>query len=290
MFVFLSKYKSIVALVCLCAVSLILSWSSIGDSSAQASNSLEHKLEAFLAPAHFCYSFISDISAKVVYVISIFASICEKPAEKAELQNLKNQVKSLESEVENLKHQLNEEGARNGKLPAKVIAVEPTDWFRYLTINRGRKDGVDVDMAVITWSDSVTDIPHLTGSVVGRITKVWKRSARVQLITDRWSVVAVTIESLEDLVLMNGQPETENCVINEIPSTTHDRLKEGNAVIVDERSSIFPPGTRVGEISSIEKGIHFCRIEVQPDFKFSALREVMVVLDAGYWKAGKPES
>jgi len=159
---------------------------------------------------------------------------------------------------------------------------------------------VDVDMAVITRpayldylyagadseAASTTGTSYLAGAVVGRIVDVQPRSAKVQLITDRLSVVAVTIESLGDLVLLRGQPETENCVIDEIPSTTHDRLKKGDAVIVDERSSIFPPGMLIGRISSIEKGIHFCRIEVQPAFIFNRLREVMVILDTRWLDQG----
>ena len=123
------------------------------------------------------------------------------------------------------------------------------------------------------------DAEHLTGAVVGRIADVQARSARVQLITDRFSAVAVVIESVGDLVRLKGRPETENCLIDEIPSTTYDILKKGQAVLVDERSSIFPPGMLTGKISSIRKGIHFCYVEVQPAFRFGKLREVMVVLD-----------
>jgi len=118
---------------------------------------------------------------------------------------------------------------------------------------------------------------RLPGAVVGKIESVQPDSAQVQLITDRLCVVACSIEPLEDLVLLRGQPENENCAIDEIPSTTHDLLYEGNAVVVDERSSIFPPGMMVGWISSIKKETHFCHIEVQPAFKFSRLREVLVV-------------
>lgn len=328
-----SKYKTVTIFVCLCVGSLALSLLTIGSAhtTGHASDSLKHRLSVFLAPVNFCSSVLSAISARVAYVGSIFTSVYRKPAEKAELQRLR-------SEVASLKHQLNAERDRSKRLgelyefytdvwegpnpshtttptatdsgsartfrlvPANVIAVEPTDWFRYLTIDKGRKHGVDVDMAVITRSYSVKaqlqslrsevenlerqlyiDTPHLTGAVVGRIAEVQSRSASVQLITDRSSVVAVTIESLGDLVLLRGQPETEDCAIDEIPSTTHDILKKGDDVIVDERSSVFPPRMLVGNISSIEKGIHFCRIEVQPAFKFSKLREVMVViLDTGY--------
>jgi rod shape-determining protein MreC len=176
------------------------------------------------------------------------------------------------------------EQVHNFRLAAKVIAVEPTDWFRYLTIDKGKNE-VAEGMAVITWSDSVMDTPYLTGAVIGKVVNVYRRSAKVQLITDRLSIVAVTIGSQGDLALMSGQPVKGNCVIDEILLTTHDMLKEGDAVVVDERSSVFPPGMLVGWISSIEekgieeKGTYFCRIVIEPAFKFNKLREVMVLRD-----------
>ncbi len=297
MFVFLGRYKGIIVLVCSCMASLVLSWLTVGAAHTTESYSLKYKLSPFLAPAHFCSSIVSSVWSGFVRVGSIAVSILQNPSENARLQD-------LESKVEYLKHQLDAERGRNRErleelyevctnlaqgsgentrtfrlVPAKVIAVEPTDWFRYLTINRGSSDGVEIDMAVITRSDPIVDAPNLIGAVVGKVVGVQSRSARVQLITDRLSVVAVTIGSQGDLVLLRGQPETENCVIDAIPSTARDMLELGNAVIVDERSSIFPPGMLVGSISSVEKGIHFCRIEVRPAFKFSTLREVMVVLD-----------
>jgi len=106
---------------------------------------------------------------------------------------------------------------------------------------------------------------------------------KFRLITDQWSVVAVTIGSQGDMALMNGQPIKENCVIDEILLTTNNFLKKGDAVVVDERSSIFPPGMLVGRISRIEEkgieeeGTYFCRIVVEPAFEFSKLKEVMVL-------------
>ncbi len=287
MLIFFNRYKSIIILVFLCIVSLVLSWLTVGEP---CDDSVKHRLSIFLVPVYSCSSAISSTADKTAHLGSVLTSVFQKPVEEALLQDLRN-------DVENLKRQLREEKARNSRLkdlyevcadltennpsfslvPAKVIAVEPTDWFRYLTIDKGKRNGVAVDMAVISRSNLAVDIPHLTGAVVGRITDVQERSSRVQLITDPLCVVAVTIEPLDDLVLLSGQPETEDCIIDEVPSTTHNMLKVGNVVTVDERSSIFPPGMLVGSISSIKRGIHFCRIKVQPAFKFSKLREVMVV-------------
>ena len=299
MFIFLSKHKSFVAFVSLCALSLVLSFLTAKSAQTTGSygNSPKHRLSGLLVPAYFLSSVISVASSKIVYLGSVLTSVYLKPAEKARLE-------SLENEVESLKRQLDEEKERNRRLeglyevyanlteegvlksldslslvPGRVIAVEPTDWFRYLTIDKGRKDGVKTDMAVITRPHSAVDPAHLTGAVVGRVVNVQYNSAKVRLVTDSSSVVAVTIDSLGDLVLLKGQPETKNCVIDEIPLTTYDMLKVGQTVVSDERSSIFPPGMLVGRISSIEKGIDFCRVEVHPASRFGQLREVMVILD-----------
>jgi len=316
MIILLSKYKNIIALVCFCAISLALSWQTMGAvsvSSAQGSDSLERNLSMLLTPVHFCSSIISSISSGVSRVGSVFVSVFQKPVEKDRLQALESKVEQLEIQLDmeradyvrlkefyensnmaespgieensNIDAVTDSEQVHNFRLAAKVIAMEPTDWFRYLTINKGKKDRVGEDMAVITWPDQAIDTPYLTGAVVGKVVKVDDSSARVQLITDRLSIVAVTIGSQGDLALMRGQPVKENCVIDEILLTTHDMLKEGDAVVVDERSSVFPPGMLVGWISSIEekgieeKGTYFCRIVVEPAFKFNKLRKVMVLRD-----------
>ncbi len=316
MIILLSKYKNIIALVCFCAISLSLSWLTTGAvsvSSAQGSDSLEHNLSKFLAPVHFFSSAISSIWSGVARVGSVFVSVFQKPVEKDRLQALESKVEQLEIQLDmeradyrrlkefyessnmaespgvdensDIDAVTDSEQVHNLRLAAKVIAVEPTDWFRYLTIDKGKKDGVAEEMAVIAWPDSVIDTPYLTGAVIGKVVDVQKRSAKVQLITDRLSIVAVTIGSQGDLALMRGKSVKENCVIDEILLTTHDMLKEGDAVVVDERSSVFPPGMLVGWISSIEekgieeKGTYFCRIVIEPAFKFNKLREVMVLRD-----------
>lgn len=283
---------------------------AVSVSSARGSDSLEHNLSKFLAPVHFFSSAISSIWSGVARVGSVFVSVFQKQVEKDRLQALESKVEQLgiqldmeRADYRRLKefHEssnmaespgvdensniTDSEQVHNFRLAAKVIAVEPTDWFRYLTIDKGKKDGVAEDMAIIAWPDSVIDTPYLTGAVVGKVVDVQKRSAKVQLITDRLSIVAVTIGSQGDLALMRGQSVKENCVIDEILLTTHDMLKEGDAVVVDERSSIFPRGMLVGWISSIEekgieeKGTYFCRIVIEPAFKFNKLREVMVLRD-----------
>ncbi len=298
------KYKNVIILVCLCVISLILSWSynpnyrkSDLDFPVRENNPIKSAFSFLLIPNNFLERIISLVSAKIGDIGYFFVRMFQKPVQIEEFQ-------SLEASFQDLQRQLYEERNRNRRLeelwrfssvltknnpsfrllPANVISVEPTDWFRYLTIDKGSRHGLKADMPVITSAmypppGSTKEVGFLTGAIVGRIKNVQPNSSKVQLITDQLSVIAVTIGSLGDLVLLRGKPETESCVIDEIPSTTHDLLKDYSAVTVDERSSIFPPGMLVGWISSIKKETYFCRIEVQPAFKFSRLRELLVVMD-----------
>jgi len=277
------------------------------------SNPIKNALSFLLIPNSFIERIISTFSSKLSDLWYFVSCMFQKPIQFEELASLQNTVDTLNRQMAEEKsrskrmerlwkfsNSLTEVDPSFKFVPARVISIEPTDWFRYITIDKGKEHGLSADMAVITQSifpppKSVTTPVRrtkqdnvlfssqstnrlMTGAVIGKIKSVQPNSAKVQLITDRLSVVAATIGPLRDLVLIKGKPEVEKCTIDEIPSTTHDMLYEGDAVIVDERSSIFPPGMLVGWISSINRETQFCHIEVKPAFSFSRLREVLVLL------------
>jgi len=291
--------------MCLCIISLILSWSYVPDRESETlvkfgSNSVKSALSLFIVPNQLVERSISYMAGELSDAWFFMVGVFQKPMKEEEFESLKSSVESL-----NL--QLDEEIRKNKSLeqlwrfsrglveidpafrfvPARVTAVDPTDWFRYVTIDKGRNQGISVDMAVITQAmypppKSMTTTKLMTGVIVGKVSSIQANSAKVQLITDRLSVVAVTIGPQKDLALLRGRPEHEDCTIEEVPSTTHDMLSMGDPVTVDERSSIFPPGMLIGWITAIDKRIQFCHIEVQPAFKFSRLKNVLVVMNSGY--------
>jgi rod shape-determining protein MreC len=305
MSIFSGKYKNLITLVCLCILSLILSWSYVPDRESETpakpeSNSVKNALSLFIVPNQLVERGVSYVADELADAWYFMAGVFHKPAKDEEFEALKGSLESL-----NL--QLDEEIRKNRGLeqlwrfsrgltevnpafrfvPARVVAVEPTDWFRYVTIDKGRNQDIRVDMAVITQAmypppKSMTTTRLMTGVIVGKVSSIQANSAKIQLITDRLSVVAVTIGPQKDLALLKGRPEYEDCTIEEVPSTTHDMLNVGDPVTVDERSSIFPPGMLIGWITAIDKRIQFCHIEVQPAFKFSRLKDVLVVMNSGY--------
>lgn len=302
---FSSKYKSLITLVCLCIISLILGWSYTpkyeSDSPDEIMNNpVKSSLSLFIVPNQIMDHTVSFISDKLIDAGGFIAGLFYKPKEAEEFDALQQSVESLNLQLDAERNKANnlEKLWRFGKnlnevnpslnfVPARVIAVEPDDWFRYVTINKGRNQGIGVDMAVITQvmyppPKSITTTKLMTGSIVGKISSIQANTAKVQLITDRLSVIAVTIGPQRDLALLKGRPENEDCTIEEVPSTIHDMLSQGDPVVVDDRSSIFPQGMLVGWITSIDKRVQFCHIEVKPAFKFSRLSDVLVVLNSGY--------
>ena len=305
MSIFSGKYKNLITLACLCIISLILSWSYVPDRESETpakpeSNSVKNALSLFIVPNQLIERGVSYIADELSDAWYFMAGVFQKPVKEEEFEALKSSLESL-----NL--QLDEEIRKNRSLeqlwrfsrgltevnpafrfvPARVIAVEPTDWFRYVTIDKGRNQDIRVDMAVITQvmyppPKSMTTTRLMTGVIVGKVSSIQANSAKIQLITDRLSVVAVTIGPQKDLALLRGRPEHEDCTIEEVPSTTHDMLNVGDPVTVDERSSIFPPGMLIGWITAVDKRIQFCHIEVKPAFKFSRLKDVLVVMNSGH--------
>jgi len=302
-----NKYRDLITLIILCVISLIFSWSYSPKYEADFSavneisyNPIKSSLSLFIVPNQIIEHTISYISDKMIDAGVFIADLFRKPRELEEFNALQHSLESLNFQLEEERQKtknleklwkfqniLMEVNPSFDFLPARVIAVEPTDWFRYVTINKGRNHGIAVDMAVITQvmfppPKSMTTTKLMTGAIVGKISSIQANTATVQLITDRLSVVAVTIGPQRDLALLKGRPEKEDCTIEEVPSTTHDMLSQGDPVIVDDRSSIFPSGMLIGWITSIDKRLQFCHIEVKPAFKFSRLTDVIVILNSGY--------
>jgi rod shape-determining protein MreC len=95
------------------------------------------------------------------------------------------QVQSLRLQNERLRQQLAFKEARPElqQLPAEVVYRDPTSLRKYLVIDKGRRDGVELGMAVVS-----------PGGMVGRIQSVEERRSRVLLLIDPESAVRVFLQ------------------------------------------------------------------------------------------------
>jgi rod shape-determining protein MreC len=162
---------------------------------------------------------------------------------------------------------------------AEIIGAAASPDFRTLTIDKGRRDGLRPDMAVIA-----------PAGVVGRVVVPSTRSAKVQLLIDRNAAAGVLIERsrAQGVVVGGGDDRLQMQYVSEASD-----LVVGDLVVTSGIDTIYPKGLVVGRIETVEKnGPAFKKIVVKPAVDFTQLEEVLVVLTPTPAKeatAGVPE-
>lgn len=201
---------------------------------------------------------------------------------KRENKELNERVEVLERELLE-KHELEKENKRlkdlldfatdNDKITvtgARVIAKNPGSWFNIMLIDKGTKDGVDVNMAVVT-----------ERGLVGRVFQVGPNWAKVRTIVDGQSSVSGIIERTRDNGLIKGNSGVDlnegMCRMIYLPLDTD--LKPGDKVLTSGLGDIFPKGIYIGEITEIidEKRDFFKTAIIEPGVDFERLEEVLVI-------------
>ncbi|MBN2245503.1 MAG: rod shape-determining protein MreC [Candidatus Aminicenantes bacterium] len=125
-------------------------------------------------------------------------------------------------------------------ISARVIGRDASNGYRSVVINKGSLDGIKKDMVVLDKNG------FLAGRVVEPITF---REARIQLITDEKSGVAVDItgKSIKGIVSGDGNGA---CYLKYVLSTDEPVLP-GDKVITNGVDGIYPPSVDLGFVSEI---------------------------------------
>ena len=147
---------------------------------------------------------------------------------------------------------------------AYVIAGAASPDFRTATIDKGTRDGLKPDMAVIS-----------PAGVVGRIILPTSRAAKIQLLIDRDAAAGAVTERgrAQGVVVGTGTSLRFDHV-----SGTAD-IKVGDRVATSGIEGIYPKGFEIGQIESIERRAgEFSVIIIRPTVEFSSLEAVLVVL------------
>jgi rod shape-determining protein MreC len=148
---------------------------------------------------------------------------------------------------------------------AEIIGAAASPDFRTVTIDKGTRDGLRPDMAVIA-----------PLGVVGRIVVPSARAAKVQLLIDRNAAAGVLIERTraQGVVVGAGDDRLQMQYVSEASD-----VAVGDLVVTSGIDTIYPKGLAVGRIESVEKnGPSFKKIVVRPAVDFTQIEEVLIVL------------
>lgn len=209
-----------------------------------------------------------------------------------------SQIKDLIAENETLKQQLDELTIENTRLQqdryeltnlrelynldaqydeyektgARIIARDSGNWFYSFVINKGTKDGIEVDMNVMAGS-----------GLVGRIVDVGPNWAKVKaIIADDSNVSAMVLSSSDNMIVSGNLKLYASGVIEFGQLVDSDNVVvEGDKIVTSNISDKYLPGILIGYISTINQDANNLTKSgyITPAVDFEHLEEVLVVME-----------
>src|SRR5262249_48700346 len=123
-------------------------------------------------------------------------------------------------------------------ITARVIASSGGAYVRSLMVRAGSANGVARGQAAVAGE-----------GLVGRVSEVGSRAARVILVTDLNSRVPVVVEGSQQRAMLTGD-NSERPFLRYLDTSA--QLKVGDRVVTSGQGGVFPPGLPVGVVASLD--------------------------------------
>src|SRR5271163_1373457 len=194
---------------------------------------------------------------------------------RAENRNLKAQIEQMRLEQVRMSQDADQARRLQGllafkeqfisqTLAAQVIGSSGSEQSRSVYIDKGERDGIKPDMAVIT-----------ADGVVGKVLRVYRSTAQVLLIDDQTSGVGALLDKTRLQGILRGTPSGE-VVLEKVMSD--ETVPAGEQVLTSGGDGVYPKGLLVGRVTKVSPGSElFLNIRVRPAADLSRLEEVLVV-------------
>jgi len=270
----------LIGITLLCLVAIIFTWESRSSISP-----FEKTLAFIVIPTQNGVNTFGDWLGDKVQFLKDIKDLEEINKElQTELDQLRYDNKILQmdkTELERLRelYTLDKRYADYPKIGAQVIGKDPSNWYKTFMINKGEKDGLKVNMVVLSGE-----------GLVGHITEVGPNFAKVQSIIDDTCNVSAKIMRSSDLCIVKGD---QTLVSDEAYARVAYIEEQANIVVGDEvvtshLGSIYPQGILIGKIVEIEsESTKMTRTAVlEPAVDFKHLEEVLVINQV--WEGGLP--
>ena len=209
---------------------------------------------------------IDSIWSRYIALLHVHDENLNLRRETAMLQEEASRLRERAAASDRLRELLNlKEELPYTTIAARVIARDPTNWYRSIVINKGQDNGIGVEMGVMTPSGAV-----------GRVVKVQRQLAIVLLIIDRNNAITGLVQRTRDEGIVEGT-EKGWAWIKYLPLLSN--VKVGDIVVTSGMAGGFPRGLPIGRITRIERreAELFLSAEIQPDTDFGRLEEVLVI-------------
>lgn len=207
--------------------------------------------------------------------------------EKRMLQDVANlefrvaELETIEKKYQELRKQLElRESSKYELVLCEVVSRGGAGgWWQTVTLNKGSKDGIEPNRAVVTRL-----------GLVGTTIKVSSKTCEVLLLYDSNCKVACRFERTDSLGILHGSglplsgnPEYEMLLSVRPPVANYvqrdQQLSEGDRVVTSGLGGIYPEGLFIGTMTKLsldDKGLYYCA-EIEPAENMRELKYVFVV-------------
>ena len=223
------------------------------------------------------------ISSFGTWLSSLTGNFTDSASLREENATLKSQVEALTAENSQLVLD-KEELARLQELlslkesysdyettAARVISKGTGNWYSTFTIDKGTKDGVQVDSNVLTGS-----------GLVGIVTEAGPNWATVRAIIDDDSNVSSMVSTTQDTCIIAGNLQLiDSGTLSLVKlSDENNRVHVGDKVVTSNISQKYLPGILIGYITSLDNDANNLTKsgEITPVVDFKHIQEVLVTL------------
>lgn len=200
-----------------------------------------------------------------------------------ENQRLKEQIDQLT--IENTQYQqeryelnqlrgllaLDKEYSQYDKIGARIIAKDTNNWFSTFVIDKGTKDGLQVNCNVMAGS-----------GLVGRVTEVGANYAKVTSIIDDTTNTSAMVLATGDNLIVTGNLETmsKGLITFSRLVDSDSQVAVGDKIVTSNISDHYLPGILIGYINSIYTDSNNLTKSgtLTPTVDFEHLEDVLVIL------------
>ena len=158
-------------------------------------------------------------------------------------------------------------------LAAAVIARPTGSFAQDVVVAAGSNDGVALDAPVVT-----------ANGFLGRVTRVYARSARVTLLTDeQLAVSALDVKSGASGIVKHGRASASTLIFDRVPKRL--KVAVGDTIVTagwrsSKLASLYPRGIPIGRVTSVGQADTdlWKQVQVEPFADFDRVDAVLVLV------------
>ena len=149
-----------------------------------------------------------------------------------------------------------------------MVGTDPNPYLRYATINVGAQQGAEPGMTVVSGG----------AGLVGRISEIGPRTAKVRLLNDLDSAVAAMLQTTRGTGLVVGQPDG-SLQMSYIPQG--EEVRVGDIVLTSGLGGLMPKGLVIGQVIDVQQREYetFQTATVRPAVDLTRLELALVIID-----------